>query len=236
MKTMRFNWQPSKKLLIITGHFGSGKTNIAVNLAKRFAKSGGKITLIDFDTVNPYFRAADNRISLERAGIKTIIPEYANTNIDMPTLPPEIYSVFKDENPGALAIFDVGGDDLGATPLGMFSPQIIESGYEMLYVVSMYRPLTSSAEDAAMLLSDIESASRLRVTAIVNNSNIGEATEPDTLIRSSEYIKQICSITSLPLAFSATMLESGNFDGIGSLLQMTDETRYLWKEPGVTGE
>ncbi|HHX53816.1 MAG TPA: ParA family protein [Clostridiales bacterium] len=230
MNTKPFNWQPSKRLLIITGHFGSGKTNIAVNLAKIFAASGRKTTLIDFDTVNPYFRAADNIKSLERSGVKAIVPEYANTNLDLPTLPPEIYSVFKDEDPGSLAIFDVGGDDLGATPLGMFNPQITGSGYEMLYVVSMYRPLTASAEDAARLLCDIEAASRLRVTAIVNNSNIGEATGRDSLIQSSEYIKQLCEITGLPLAFSATMLESGDFDGIEPLLQMADETKYLWKE------
>lgn len=236
MNTKSFEWQPTKKLLIIAGHFGSGKTNIAVNLAKRFASEGRKTTLIDFDTVNPYFRAADNIKSLECAGVKVIAPEYANTNLDLPTLPPEIYSVFGNEDADSLAIFDVGGDDLGATPLGMFFPQITGSGYEMLYVVSMYRPLTASAEDAARLLYDIEAASRLRVTAIVNNSNIGEATEPDSLLKSSEYIKQLCEMTDLPAAFSATMLESGDFDGIEPMLHMADETKYLWKESAPTDE
>ena len=129
-----------------------------------------------------------------------------------------------------MAIFDVGGDDLGATPLGVFNPQTgrIWNALSFRCIGHLRR---AEARYAAF---DIESASRLRVTAIVNNSNIGEATGRDSLIQSSEYIKQLCEITGLPLAFSATMLESGDFDGIEPLLQMADETKYLWKESAET--
>ncbi len=199
-----FVYHPEKRIIIITGHYGSGKTNIAVNLALSFAAQGKKTTLVDLDIVNPYFRAADSKKILTDAGIKCIIPEYANSNVDVPSLPPEIYSVFADTE--SITVFDVGGDDTGAVALGMFSQQIQNCGYEMLYTVSMYRPLTAEPSDAVDLMHDIEARSRLRCTGIINNSNIGAESTDVTFEASFEYADEISRLTSLPVVFSSSCI------------------------------
>ena len=223
------SWRPSRRILIVAGHYGSGKTNVAVNLALLLRGEGRKVTLIDFDTVNPYFRAADNVAELNDAGVKTIIPDYANTNLDLPTIPPQVYSVFSGDA-DETAIFDVGGDDAGASALGMFSGMIASAGYEMLYVMSMYRPLTAKPEDAAGCMYDIESASRLRFTNLVNNSNIGPATDSRSLTDSQGWIVEIMKITGLPLAFSASLSRDDvDWDKVGDTLIMRDETVRPWE-------
>ena len=139
-----------EKIIVVTGHFGAGKTNFAVNLAKEAKKNGRPVTLIDLDTVNPYFRAADDKGELEELGIRCIIPDFANTNVDIPTLPPEIYSALEAyENPDydGVTIFDVGGDN-GAAALGMYEKWFREYPYSMLSCCSLYRPLTEEPEDA----------------------------------------------------------------------------------------
>lgn len=108
---------PQSNLLLIVGHYGCGKTNVAVNLAMQLADSGIQVTLADLDIVNPYFRAADNAEELRARGINVIIPEYANSNVDIPSVPPEIQSIFISLRGGAsgVSILDIGGDDAGAT-------------------------------------------------------------------------------------------------------------------------
>ena len=107
-------WLPEKKITIVCGHYGSGKTNLAVNLALSLAKAGEKTVLVDLDIVNPYFRAADNRRELEENGVRCVLPQFANTNVDLPSLPPQIHSVFVGNEK---VIFDVGGDSLKAIEL-----------------------------------------------------------------------------------------------------------------------
>ena len=187
------------------------------------------MVLADFDTVNPYFRAADNVKELIDYGVKTIIPEYANSNLDLPMIPPEIYSVFDSEDHD-LAIFDVGGDDAGASALGMFSPMIEKVGYDMLYVLSMYRPLTAIPEDATGCMYDIESASRLRCTYLVNNSNIGPVTDSVSLSNSLGWIAEVMRITGLKLAFSSSLYRNDvDWDKIGDTLIMKDKTIRPWE-------
>ncbi|MFA6948190.1 MAG: P-loop NTPase [Eubacteriales bacterium] len=215
-------YSPKNRIIIVTGHFGSGKTNVAVNIAMQLARRGEKTTLIDFDVVNPYFRAADSKSELESMGVRCIIPEFANSNVDVPSLPPDIYSVFDGVG---YAVFDVGGDETGAVALGMFSAQIKTCGYDMLCVCSMYRPLTPTAEDTAGLLADIEGHSRLRVTGLVNNSNVGYATDADTLAASGEYISRVSALTGVPLLFSATFAR-GDID-TSELFVMKNVTRDI---------
>ena len=190
-----------KRILIVTGHYGSGKTNAAVNLALRLAAEGKEpVTIIDLDIVNPYFRTADFRRQLEEAGVRVITPVYANTNLDSPVLPPEISGIFRPDS--GYAVIDVGGDDAGAIALGQFSSRIQAAGYEMFYVINEKRYLTRNADAAAELLSEIETTSRLTATKIINNTNLGEETTLDLVKASLPYADRVCEITGLPLAFT----------------------------------
>ncbi len=190
-----------KHLTIITGHYGSGKTNAAVNLAlmakRNFPESSVRIA--DIDIVNPYFRTADSRALLEEAGVEVLIPEFANTNVDIPSLPPKLYSLF-DENADGYTVIDVGGDD-GAVALGMYSDRIRECGYDMFCVVNMYRPLISDPRDAAGGIREIEESSRLSCTGIINNSNLGVETTEDDIISSIEYGEKCAAEAGVPLVY-----------------------------------
>ncbi len=194
-----FQWPCSGPISIICGHYGTGKTNIAVNLALNLKKTllDAEITIADLDIVNPYFRTADNRILLESRGIKAAIPEFANSNVDIPVIPPHMPYIM-DAGPGKRAILDVGGDD-GAVVLGMYSGMISSAGYEMLYVVNMYRPLISDPRDARECMLQIEEASRLKCTGIINNSSLGAETESSTVIESIGYAKKCADACGIPL-------------------------------------
>ena len=193
----------SSRIKIICGHFGCGKTNVSVNLAmlykNRYPES--KVALADIDTVNPYFRAADNARELSEMGITPIVPEFANTNVDIPSLPAELYSIFNKDSE-TVSFIDVGGDD-GAAALGMYSELIEECGYEMLYVISKYRPLISEPEAAADLMRLIEEVSHLKCTAIINNSSIGAETTKDDVIASIDYAKAVSRACRIPLLFTS---------------------------------
>jgi len=196
-----------KKIIVVSGHYGTGKTNVAVNLALAFAKLGKRTVIADIDIVNPYFRTADAVNELSAAGVECIIPEYANSNVDLPTLPPQLYSRASDAARGEdiRLILDVGGDDDGAAALGGLRSIIAEAGYEMLFVANAYRPLTAEPEDALLCLGDIEARCGLKATAIVNNSNLGCETDADTVLDTVKYAGRLCELTGLPLAFTSVM-------------------------------
>ena len=193
-------WLPEKKITIVCGHYGSGKTNLAVNLALSLAKAGEKTVLVDLDIVNPYFRAADNRRELEENGVRCVLPQFANTNVDLPSLPPIIHSVFVGNEK---VIFDVGGDKDGAMALGVYRNAIAKCGYEMIGVCNMYRPLTQTADETIENLAEIESQCHLSFTALVNNSNLGEETTPADVEASFGYADALAEKSKLPLLFTS---------------------------------
>ncbi len=188
-----------ERLTVITGHYGSGKTTFALNLACRLAAGGKAVTIVDLDIVNPYFRTEDHRAMLESNGITVISPPYANTNLDLPGLSPQIYGAFEREGE---VILDVGGDDAGATALGRFNRSIEQRGYEMLCVINARRSLTADPMQAAEMVRDIEQASRLKVTALVNNTHLKQLTEPKTVLDSLPYAQQVSRITGLPVRYT----------------------------------
>lgn len=185
-------------ITIICGHYGTGKTNFAINLAFDRASAGQEVTVVDLDIVNPYFRSSDYHNILEEKKIRVISPRYAGTNLDLPSLPAEIYSVFD----GRDAIFDVGGDDVGATALGRFHEEIEVAGYEMYYVINQYRNLTATAEESVALLKEIEASSHLKATAIVNNSHLKQDTTPSTIRKAIPYGQAVAEKTGLPLLWT----------------------------------
>ena len=192
----------NKRITIFTGHYGSGKTNIAVAYAKYLRSEGKSVTVADMDIVNPYFRTKDSMEEFKSLGIGFVSSEYANTNVDLPALPSELYGVIEDR--ATFAVLDIGGDDRGAYALGRFTPFIKdENDYENLFVANMYRPLTRTPREALEVLREIEAAGGLPVTAIVNNSNLGELTDPGTVEASLEYARELSRISGLPVKFTA---------------------------------
>ncbi len=188
-----------KPFTLICGHYGCGKTNLSLNLAVDLAKSGKQVSLVDLDIVNPYFRSSDFRAVAEEAGVRVIAPGYAGSTLDSPALPAEIFSVFESTG---WVIFDVGGDDVGATALGRFAPKIAQKDYDLLYVVNKYRPITAEAAGAEELLREIEAASRLKATGVVNNSHLMQLTEPETIRAGVPYAEQTARELGLPLRFT----------------------------------
>jgi hypothetical protein len=187
-----------KRLTLFAGHYGSGKTNIAVNYALRLAKEGKKVCIADLDIVNPYFRTKDSAAELAAAGIDLISPRYANTNVDLPALPAESYRLVQDKS--SFGVMDIGGDDRGAYALGRFAEAIrAEDNYRMAFVLNCFRPLTATVADAMVILREIEAAAGLSFTCIVNNSNIGEETTKEVFLESLRFAKELGEASGLPL-------------------------------------
>lgn len=188
------------KAVAVTGHYGSGKTNIAVNLALYYAAAGESVCIVDLDIVNPYFRTADFGELLGRAGVELAAPKYANTNLDIPALTFDVSALLDKHD---RVIIDVGGDDAGAVALGQYAGALKECGYDMLYVVNKYRFLTRTPEENLELLHDIEQVSGLKATGIVNSSNLGLETTAQDVLSSVPFAQECAAKTGLPLVFSA---------------------------------
>ena len=187
-----------KRLTLFAGHYGSGKTNIAVNYALKLAGEGKKVCIADLDIVNPYFRTKDSQAELEAAGIDLISPQYANTNVDLPALPAASYRLVQDKS--SYGIMDIGGDDRGAYALGRFVPSILEeNNYRMVYVANASRPLTRTAEDALEVMREIEAACGLKFTDLINNTNLGSETTGETVLAAQEYMQELSELSGLPI-------------------------------------
>jgi len=168
------------RFLVLTGNYGSGKTEIAINLAFS-ANEHEKVTLVDLDIVNPYFRSGEKAEQLRQAGVRVLMPVFALTTVDIPALPPEIQSVF--EQPYDRIIFDVGGDDTGAAALGRYYPSFMAHREEtcMALVVNCMRPLTRTDDDIIDLAARISNRGRLPISILINNTNLAGQTTPEML-------------------------------------------------------
>ncbi len=198
-----------KRITLLCGHYGSGKTNVAVNLAIMMKKQYDKVTVADLDIVNPYFRTKDSSKIFDEAGIKLICSEFANSNVDIPALPQEMYSITDDTS--HRVIIDVGGDDRGALALGRLAPKIKEENdYEMLMVINNCRPLTRTVEDTLEVMGEIEFACKIKFTGLVNNSNLGEETTAEDVLGSLLYADAVSKATGLPLVATAYKAELHN--------------------------
>ncbi|MBQ6997833.1 MAG: hypothetical protein IJN60_05605 [Oscillospiraceae bacterium] len=187
-----------KRLTLFAGHYGSGKTNIAVNYALHLAKEGKKVCIADLDIVNPYFRTADSARQLKDAGVELIAPQFANSNVDLPALPAEAYRLVEDRS--SFGVMDIGGDDRGAYALGRYVPFIQkENNYRMVFVANCYRPLTQTPADALDVMREIEAACGLKFTDIVNNSHLGPLTDGSTVLESTGYAESLSTMTGLPV-------------------------------------
>lgn len=191
-----------KRVTILAGHYGSGKTNIAVNMALMEKPMYERLAIADLDIVNPYFRTEDSREELEAAGIRMICSGYANSNVDLPSMPDDLYVITEDKE--LRVIIDVGGDDRGALALGRLSGALKEEdSYDMLMVINSSRPLTRTAEETVEVMREIELAGRLPFTGIVNNTNLGRDTDAGTVLSSLDYAKKVSELSGLPVVFTS---------------------------------
>lgn len=190
-----------KRITLLCGHYGSGKTNIAVNMAFDLKNSHKNVAIADLDIVNPYFRTKDSAEEFSKRDIRLICSEYAGSNVDIPALPAEMYALTDDKS--MMCVIDVGGDDRGALALGRLAPKILEeNNYEMLLVVNRFRPLICDAASTVEVMREIECAAGIRFTGIVNNSNLGEETTAQDILDSLSYADKVSAACGLPVVLT----------------------------------
>ena len=166
------------RVSIITGHYGTGKPEFAVNLALQLAAQGGKVMLADLDIVNPYFRSRERKALLQDAGIRLISSSQACSDADVPALPAELLTIL--ENRDVTGVLDIGGDPVGARVLARFNAKIITEDYQLIYVLNANRPEVRTPDAAISYLRAIEATTSLTCTGIVNNTHLcGETTEEE---------------------------------------------------------
>ena len=217
-----------KRVTLFCGHYGSGKTNIAVNAALKLSDTHNNIALADLDIVNPYFRTKDSSEQLKEKGIRLICSDYANSNVEIPALPADIYALTDDK--ALKCIVDIGGDDRGAYVLGRISEKIVlENDYDMLMVINSYRPLTRDADSTLEVLGEIETAAKIKFTGLVNNSNLGEETSAQDVLDSCSYAEEVSRVTGLPIVATTVKKELfEELDGkIDNLFALTLQDKIL---------
>ena len=217
-----------KRVTLFAGHYGSGKTNIAVNYALLLAREGKRAAIADLDIVNPYFRTKDSAAELAAAGVDLISPQFANTNVDLPALPAEAYRLVEDKS--LFAVMDIGGDDRGAYALGRYTPFLLEENdYQMAFVANPCRPLTRTPEEAMAVMREIEAAGGLPFTAIVNNANLAHETTPETVLEAIPYMEKLSALSGLPIWMtSAEESVAAGLEGkVPGLLPMQLQKKYF---------
>ena len=187
-----------KRYYAIIGNFGSGKTELALNMAFEAAAKGEKVTFVDIDVINPYFRSTERKAELNAAGIRLISPNFTSSGVEVPSIPPEIFSVFSDNSD--LVIFDVGGDPVGAIAMGQYYGYFKElEHFEVWYVINCRRPLSSGADENVEMIGKITGVSRLKVTGILNNTNLSHETSTEDLFDGLDITKEVSERTGLPV-------------------------------------
>lgn len=189
------------RISIFTGNIGSGKTEIALNYAMKKLEEGSQVTVVDLDIINPYFRTRTVREYLEGRGLTVVSPEGKLAGADVPALSPAIYGVLQGKS--GLGVFDVGGDEVGAIALGRYKNHLVPGDYALFFVVNACRPFTRDVKGITTVLREIERASRLRVNALVSNTNLGPATDAATFLEGHHTVVEAARRLELPVAFAA---------------------------------
>ncbi len=200
----------AKRITVFAGHYGSGKTSLALSYAFWLKQQQNRVALCDLDIVNPYFRTADAKEKLQNSGIRLITSPYANTNVESPALPAETQAILDDT--GVYAVVDLGGDERGALALGRYAKALRAEGCEMLLVVNPFRPLTRTIPALSEVVEEIEAAAKVPFTGLVNNPNLGKETSGADVLESLPFAKEAAAALKLPLVTTAVyrpLLEAG---------------------------
>lgn len=191
-----------RRVTLFCGHYGSGKTNLAVNYALRLREQGRAVSIADLDVVNPYFRTKDSEQELREAGIEVVALPFANSSVDLPALPSQTYGLVQRRD--RYAVLDIGGDDRGAYALGRFVPYILEENdFEMIFVANFFRPLTRTAREALEILYEIQGACGIPFTGIVNNSNLGCETTAADVEKTIPICRELSELSGLPILYTS---------------------------------
>ena len=183
------------RITIHIGHYGSGKTELSLNLMKKLLEQGEKATLVDLDIVNPYFRSGEHKKMLENLGAKVIRPNFEETNVDVPSLPPDVLTAFVDKT--SKVVLDVGGDPSGATALGRYHNDIEEDDYVVKCVVNTMRPFTKTADEIVEMVKGLERAGKLKIDMLINNTNIARETTADMLVESQPIVEEAAKMLGI---------------------------------------
>lgn len=218
-----------ERVTVVCGHYGTGKTNLSINLALDCARSGEDVTLIDMDIVNPYFRSSDYSEVLAKEGVRVLGPNFANSNLDTPSLPAAIGDVIRE---GERVIIDVGGDDAGATALAVYRKQLDIAMPDVMYVINRYRSQTTTAEEAVDILREIENAAHIKATCIVNNSHLKHLTTEQTVLDSVQFSEDVARLTGLPIRFTTAPVGVDLLNKISKIYPISVYVKAPWEKAG----
>ncbi len=188
-----------RRIKVLVGHYGSGKTELAVNMALEMAKRA-RAMLIDLDIVNPFFRSAELKPLLLENGVELVYPAYALSGVDIPILPAEVERAFTTD---ARCVFDVGGDDDGAVALGRYSAQFSACPADVYFVVNPFRPRTAHVSQALSLMESVQRRARIAITGLAVNANLGAETGADEILAGREFVQHLSQESGVPVAFEA---------------------------------
>ncbi len=221
-----------KRVFVFVGAYGSGKTEVAINYALHLNKEGKQVVMVDLDLVTPYFRSREAACSLREKGIEVLAPPRELSRADLPILPPGITSVLK--NKGKYVILDVGGDPTGARVLGTLQGLLPVRDLEVFYVVNARRPFTREVDQARDVLERIEASSRVKATALVNNTHLGDLTNPEVVLEGGDMVRELAMRLGLPVKITAVKKDLAslipNGHGVGMILPLTRHMCTPWDE------
>ena len=196
----------SNKIIIVVGGFGSGKSEVSVNLAAFLARSlTEQVTIADLDIINPYFRSREAAKELASLGVKSLIPAGENVHADLPIIIPEVKGAI--EQPEGTLILDVGGDDLGARVLSSLRDAFPSSGYDLLLTHNANRPFTSDVKGTLKVIGEIQAASRLNFTGIICNTHLMDNTTPEVVMTGLKMSREVSVAAKLPVVFLSAVTE-----------------------------
>jgi hypothetical protein len=226
------------RVIAIVGSYGSGKTELAVNLSLQLAAGGRRVQIADLDIVNPYFRCREARELMEAHGIRVVVPPGAQVFADLPIILPEIRGMLRPPE-GVVTILDVGGDDVGARALASFRTSIADGQYELWQVINAKRPFTDTVDGCVQMMRAVEEASRWRVTGLLVNTHLIDETVAGTVLDGWRLAQAVRARTGLPIRLVAAMAHLADAPELASIdvpiLRLHRHMLPPWLQAGAAG-